>query len=870
MPRDHRRWSFSVPLPLILLALLVAGDAARRGAEARPFLPSPVYQVSNDPRLLVVGDFDGDGRADVAVANSSTFGDTVTVSLLLNEGGGLYRSLGAVYASGATSFSPVLAAGDVNLDGKLDLVLETGSGSSWLAQVLLGQGNGAFTPVAPNLALPGPLSLVDCNADGKLDLLVSSGSGVTSQLRVWIGAGNGTFSGLTAFPAPAGIDFGRAPVAVADLNGDRVADVVVNNATATASVVFRGNTTGTFTQGQTIASTAPSGLAVLADASGDGLADFIVQVSGSPFQLRAWRGHGDGTFDVSPFWTQALPAIDSLAVGDLNRDGSPDLATLSAGKVRTWLAGGGTFVASSPFPVGLQASQALIGDFDGTGGLDLAVAGSGSNTVTFVLARPDGTWVPTPLPSPTGSAIVQDVAVADFNGDGRADLAALHHQPAVCEEESCPWGEVEVRLAQPGGGFAISSTSITGNFPSGPLLVADLDLDGHLDVVTVDLVDDGSDAVIDPGTLTLLRGHGDGTFDLPVTLPAGQWPQFAAAGDLDHDGDIDLVEANGYSNTVTVLLRSGAGTYTPQAPIPVGRTPVQVDVVDVDGDNTPDLVVTARGNIGIGLLGEVAWLKGHGNATFDPRVVLAPIENPSGLAAADLDGDGDVDFVVASQGNSDPSDPGGSIVLLHQAGNTFAASAPYQAGTQPQRPRLADFNGDGALDLYLETSERDLAVFPGMGNGTFRPGERFAGLGCGVFRAGRLPGDGDLDLFGTCADLAVFENEADQNPDLRVLDNTHLFWTPDSLIGSWDVIRGSAAVLRSTGGNFGVAVQACLQNDGPLHSLAIATVPPGGDAFFYLVRTVRPNGSPGSYDGEVPRQAAPRDAAIAASASACP
>ncbi|HEV8201208.1 MAG TPA: VCBS repeat-containing protein [Candidatus Polarisedimenticolia bacterium] len=876
MPKDLRRRPFSVPHLLILAAFLVGSDAASRGAEARPFLPDPVYGVGHNPRRLAVADFDGDGRTDVAVANAGNTGDLVTVSLLLNDGGGLFRAAGVVYSSAAAASSLViLLTGDVNLDGKADLVLETGGGTSWLAHVLLGQGNGAFTPVVPNLALPGRLALDDCNADGRLDLLVRSGSGGTSQLRVWTGAGNGTFTGLAPFAAPAGIDFGASPFAVGDLNGDHIADVVAMNTLLTASVVFKGSSTGTFTQGQSLATPTPQFVSAVADVSGDGIADFIVEVEPAGFELRAWRGHGDGTFDVTPFATLTLPqSITGLAVGDLNRDGTPDLATTTGDafgggtKSQIWIGGGGSFAPRAPFTTGLEAVQPVIGDFDGALGFDLAVAGGAGNDVLFVLARPGGTWVPATLPSPTGLASIVDEVVADFNGDGRSDVAILHSQPSFCDEPPCPWGEVEVRLALPGGGFNLTSTTATGNNPAGSLIAADLDLDGKLDLVNVDTVD-VTGPTIDPGTLSLLRGHGDGTFDPVVTLPTVQWPQDVAAGDLDHDGDIDLAVVSSLNSNVTISLRGAGGAYTAQAPIAVGRAPVQVDLADVDGDLTSDLVITTRGNGAI--LGELAWLRGHGDATFDPRVVLFQALNPTGSTMGDLDGDGDVDFVVSVYGeNFNPAAPGGEVVLLHQPGNTFTTSSQYQAGVQPNKPRLADLNGDGVLDVYVTMDGNELDVFPGVGNGTFLPAERFAGVGCGGYWAARLVGDGDLDLFGACLDFAVFENEADQNPDLRLTDNTHLSWGPISFIGAWDVIRGSTASLRSTGGNFSTAVQACLQNDGPLHTLDVAPNPPIGDAFFYLVRAVRPNGSGGSYDGEQPGQAAPRDASIAASPVDCP
>ena len=889
MRRSHRRC-----LPFhtwLAFFLLIAADAAGRGLAAGPFMSAPVYDAGHSPVRMAACDLNGDGRADLAVANRGNFGEPVTVGLYLSEGGGLFRNAGVVYSTGPFNpldFNrvPALACGDFNQDGRLDLLLENGSnsGNSFLAHVLLGQPDGTFTALQPDLTLPGPLTVGDSNADGRLDLLVRSPVfGGKSQLRVWIGAGNGTFSALPPFVNPGYVDFTRGPFSVADLNGDRIVDVVATSSPAGSlnfpegSFFFKGNADGTFTFMQSYSGT-PEYVFALGDVDRDGFADFIVNLrNSSNFELRAYRGHGDVTFDTAPFWsvTQGDDVFD-VAIGDLQGDGFTDLVTLSYPavgsdkSVRIWSGTGVSFTPSDRFPVGFSPTSVLLEEFDGAPGLDPAITADYSNTVTFMLARRDGSRLPIPLPDPYPVASVIDLVPADFNGDGRDDMAALQNPSTVCE--SCPWGAVEVRLAQPSGGFATIDVMAVGNYPQS-LHAADLDLDGKLDLLAVNRVDDGSDTIIGPGSLSLLRGHGDGRFDPAVTVPTGQWPEWVAAGDLDHDGDVDLVEVNSYSSTVTVLLRNGAGVYAPQPPIAVGHAPIQVDLGEVDGDGAVDLLITSRGEQDLAIAGEVSWLRGHGNGTFDPRVVLATFKNATGLATGDFDSDGDVDLAVGDAGDpdgpSEPADPGGVFVLVHQAGAAFTVSPPIHVGLHPGRPRMGDFNGDGAPDLMVEAS-RSIAVVPGRGESLFDPAERFDGLGCFVFRPGRLVGDGDLDLFGSCSNLAVFENEADQSPDLRFLDNARLNWDPISLIGSFDVIQGSLPILRSTMGNFGTAVQACLQNNGAAHTLDSGAAPAVGSGFFYLVRAVRPNGTPGSYDGETPGQAAPRDASIQASAAACP
>ena len=858
---------------IVLLTGLVAGPGVTP-LFARPFSPTPTLDAFGTGRI-VAGDFNGDGRGDLAVANVDNPDSTQSVGLLLGEGGGMYRYSGVVFTS-PESFPDAFYGGDFNQDGKPDLLLEAGSGFNHTVFVLLGQGNGSFVPVTP-LAVAGPAFLADGNADGRPDLIVPSGSGTTSFLRVWTGSLNGAFTPLAPFPAPAGVDFGMRPLAVGDLNGDHIADVVATNGAGDAAIVLRGAANGTYAVVQTLTGIKPRRASHLADFSGDGASDLILEIEAAGFiVLKAYRGHGDGTFDATHYWqdvagdaTNEAAWVSDISSGDLDGNGARDIATVSLNGVRVLLGGGGTFASSPPLAAGLMPAQALIGDFDGTGARDLAVVHA--TGVTLVLAGPDGSYRPAPLPQSDVVSAVPRIVTADFTGDGLVDVAALHAQVPPCDDDlPCPWGEVEAWPSLAQGGFGAPGFYPIAVAPI-DLRAVDLDRDGKLDLLAVNQGES-----IASGSLSILRGRGDGTFEAEVRLPLTLRPSAVAAGDFDRDGDTDLAVANVNDSSVSVFLRTPAGSYVAQPLIATGRIPIRIEAVDLDGDGILDLAVADRGKTEPGPIpGDVSWFRGRGNGTFDPVVVLfSGMRLTSDLKVADVNVDGKPDLVVTDEGNTshELSQPDGAFHVLRNQGLGVFAATSYPEKTFPLQVRAADFNGDGSVDLMTENGTADLRIYPGFGNGAFGPAERFSVMGCRSFEPVRLPGDGDMDLLTSCGNVAQIENEAiPANPILKFAGSLSFRWDPVDLVTGYDVIRGSLPILRSSHGNFGLAVQACVQNDGPLNTVDVTgSSPPVGSGFFYLVRAIGWNGTPGSYDGENPGQAAPRDASIASSASACP
>jgi hypothetical protein len=331
----------------------------------------------------------------------------------------------------------------------------------------------------------------------------------------------------------------------------------------------------------------------------------------------------------------------SVAVGDFDGDGTPDLAVANAGSgsVSVLLGkGDGTFRTAVNYAVGADPVSVAVGDFDGDGTPDIAVANLNSNNVSMLLGKGDGIFRPA-VNYAVGSGPVSVVA-GDFNGDGRLDLAVANERDNT----------ISVLSGDGHGGFGFTNSfSIT--FEPGALAVGDFNGDGKPDLAVTNIGSNSVSVLLDNGPVGLF---GAVTF-APSNYAVGPEPVSVAVGDFNGDGILDLAVANEGNNSVSVLLGYGDGSFhSAGSSYGVGNAPSSVAVGDFDGDGTPDLVTANAGD------NTSSVLPGDGHGSFGAATSFAAGTEPVSVAVGDFNGDGFPDLAVANESGA------GVSVLLNQ------------------------------------------------------------------------------------------------------------------------------------------------------------------------------------------------------------
>jgi hypothetical protein len=367
-------------------------------------------------------------------------------------------------------------------------------------------------------------------------------------------------------------------------------------------------------------------------------------------------------------------------MGDFNGDGIPDLAIANVGGSTISIllgVGDGTLVLKSSPATGNAPISLAVGDFNGDGIQDLAVLNQGDRTVVILIGNGDGTFQP-PVPYGVG-ATPYSVVVGDFNGDGVQDLAVTNAGANT----------VSILLGNGNGIFTLVSSPATGAYPIS-VAVGDFNGDGIPDLATANTHDN---------TVSILLGRGDGTFSIKSSPATGSTPQSVAVGDFNGDGIPDLAVANGLSNTVSIFLGVGDGTFTLKSTPATGSGPGFVAISDFNGDGIPDLVTANEvGNT-------ASILIGAGDGTFALKSSPATGNRAQSVAVGDFNGDGNPDIATANDSSNNVS------VLLSTQLSTFSASGISVSGASGTHNIIAQYPGDSGRAASQSTAVA-LTVLP--------------------------------------------------------------------------------------------------------------------------------------------------------------
>ena len=630
---------------------------------------------------IAVADFDGDGNLDVAVVDSYAF-----LNIFLGDGHGNLAAPVTYVVPGGTPENVV--AGDFNGDGKPDIAVASASDVG-LITVFLNQGNGTFgTPKSYQVG-HGPSGTVigDFNHDGHLDIAVAcQGDQLVSVL---LGKGDGTFR------APLNSYAGSNPTAIdiGDFNNDGTPDVVVVNSAGFSVLLGNGNGTFAAPMNDDYTTVQPLALKVV-DVNRDGNLDVVVtgptdhNQDQYPTYAMVFLGNGDGTFQNPSRYYDAIGAT-YLAAGDFNGDGNPDLAAPSympssdsPSVVDVLLGNGdGTFRAgldtNTDAPLGCSTGAAwlTLGDWNGDGKLDAAVVDFDSacaGALEVMGGTGDGTFQP--LVSYLTFGPPTFVTTADFNQDGKPDLAVSNHL-----------GGVQILLNDGTGGFNSIGQGLGLYSCPQAIAVADLNGDGKPDM-----------AVSSPCTaqVEVMLGNGDGTFQQYVLYSALVSSNAVAIADFNGDGKLDLALAGQTSSgdfLVSILFGNGNGTFKAPQSFTMPSRPSFVATADLNSDGHADLIVADQDGISVFL--------GNGNGTFKSPIFYPVGSSSPSIVIADLNNDKRLDLAVVSGGSNSP--PFACYVLFGNGDGTFQTPVFYQGSAFSVAVAAGDLNNDGAPDLAV-------------------------------------------------------------------------------------------------------------------------------------------------------------------------
>jgi hypothetical protein len=813
------------------------------------FTNAATYAATNRSQHIVFADVNGDLKPDIVVSDKDS---ASRVSVLLGNGNGTFQ---AAIISPA-NFPMRIFPADFNGDGKLDLLTVTPEGRDQLS-LLLGNGDGTFRPSVLVSTGISPVAVADVNADGFQDVVFGESTSVRN-LRLMLGNGNGTFRPSVAAATGTSSDATTNFAIARDVNADNKVDLVYSTNTAAFKIAL-GNGDGTFGNPTGFAGTVAANQGAVADINRDGILDVVTVTGTQNFAngtINSFLGNGDGTFQAGSIITTA-PYPDSVDVADLNGDTFPDLVThlklVNNVAMSVHLGNGnGTFRPFAVFPsLTISSSSLAVGDINGDGQPDVAVAEytlgasvrinrSMFSGETYEIDRtaPTTALTSTPPPLSTSSSAAFSFTANDpsINGvssglnrleyrlDGGAYAPAT--SPVTFTGLSDGNHVFDLRAIDQAGNVGTSSyawivavhtpyTSIDSKPPAVTnsssatfTFTTSVPIEG-LDHQEYRLDGGTFSAVVSPLTLNNLS-EGPHTFEVRgVSGSAVVGPSASYSWNIDRTAPVVQILTQPQSSTG---LRSATFTFSATDPVSSGISSgvSKVEYRIDNGDFIPAVNSASRNNLSVGThTFDLRAIDAAGNATVvsyswnvidiaPPKVAsinraatVAPITNASSLAyevtfSQPVTGVDAADFQVVKTGTIATSSlqvtgsgsaytvtiggiaGNGTVGLNLVDDNTIRGVSGLPLANNPNDPAIfqqgapiassmpsftipvADFNGDGNIDFVIDDrskSSNNIAIYLGNGDGSFQAPMSFTGIdrpGCLI--AADVNGDGKADL----------------------------------------------------------------------------------------------------------------------------
>jgi hypothetical protein len=723
-----------------------AGSGGPTAGDAHRFNTWSGYASGRAPVAVATGDFDGDGKIDVAYARFDFYAQGVSVQFNLGDG-----TMGRTASYPASTDSTDIKAGDIDGDLDLDLVAVS-MGSNLVNNVIdlyINNGTGTFTHRTDTGGVgPQKLALADLDGDGDLDIAVSSGL-FGNTMSVVLNNGHGVFGPETRYTV------GENPngIAAADFDGDGDVDLAVARHDPvflkTKVSFWSNNGTGTFKRAREITSIQEGNPSLVTDDFDmDGTPDLAIGMVGTDRQV-VMLNNGGLSFTQQAYVTGS--SAEDLTSGDLDGDGDPDVVLATLGSSTTGdmsilrNSGDGTFQARR-FSSGFNPHDAAIADFDGDGRADIAVANGATETGSIHLQRPGFRFGPPGLMRT--DMFVGSIEHSDVDHDGDLDLA--------------------VSIADPFGGtgsIQILENDGRGVFTPGQLIDSGLTSHGGIGhVQPADLNGDGWDDLVwtisqffepvAPVVTSLNDGHGN--FLPPSIFVGTDANAYAGVGDVNNDGSLDLAVAQ-RGEQLAIYRNTGHGTFRPAKLLSVAEFPGMVIARDLNGDGWADLVTVHNGVYGSSQT--ISVLLALGDGRYGHFVKYTVGQGPIEIVAADFDADGDLDLATSNNGGDDISTfaDESTTVLLNKGNGTFGPITTYPGEAinyylSEWAIEAADIDADGHIDLVVSNYiGNDAGVYYGRGDGSFDPQQVRYGLQNGAqdMTVADFNGDGLADIAAT-------------------------------------------------------------------------------------------------------------------------